>query len=732
MAETSVQFKIGGMACSFCVESLRKAYLRLDGVSEVNISLAHEQALIRYDPERLDKVTLRQVLLDLGYTVRDPNKVKAFEEQQAELALHWRRLMVGAGLTGAAVVEMVIMWLGSAPYWFVWLSLALALVTMFGPGGHILKKAWQSLRRGIFNQHVLLEFGAFAGLGGGLLGLVLPAFPVVAFFNVAVFITSYHILSGWAANEMRARASRSISKLLALRPDTAHRAGVDGAEEEVFTSELQVGDHLRVRPGENIPVDGRVLEGRSAVNESIVTGESLPAEKQPGSEVIGGSINQTGTLLIEATAVGEAGFLQQVAHQIEEARAMAPGIIRLTDRILKLYVPVVLGFAVLALVIWIPGAWLITGTPNVTRAIFAMLAVLVMGYPCALGMATPLALIRGGGMAAERGILMRAGEAFQIMGDIDTIVLDKTGTLTRGEPTVVAVNIDSPGNEATVLRLAGAVEQFSEHPLAHAVVACALAHSTDLPGAKDFQSTSGGGVTGRVEGHTILAGSPVFLSEQGIVIESGRHWIDEQSAQGRTVIGLAVDGRAAGWLALADELKPESRQVIAALKARGLTPVLLTGDDPRTARAIADVAGIAEVIAQAKPDQKAERIRHLQRQGHRVAMVGDGINDAPALTQADVGIAIGSGTDIAIESADVVLTGPRLEALPEMFVIGISSYRKTVQNLSLAFIFNGVGVPLAVTGLVSPIWAMFAMVASVSIILTNSFAGRLAAGGKER
>ncbi|MGQ0549643.1 MAG: heavy metal translocating P-type ATPase [Armatimonadota bacterium] len=723
-----LQLKIGGMACSFCVASITKAVGRHEGVREVNVSLAHEEVLIEYDAARVSPTQLKQTLLDLGYTVRDPRKVRSFEEEETELRQERNNLLLAAAFSAVAVGTMVLMWLTVLPMpeampFVSWLMPALALSTIFGPGWRILTMAWASLRRGILNQHVLLEFGAFAGLLGGFLGYIVPTFPLPDFFGVAVFITTYHLLSGYVSLLVRTRSSQAVRKLLALVPPTA-RVVRNGREEEVPIEDVQPGDLVRVRPGESIPVDGEVTEGASAVDESLVTGESIPEEKVPGDEVIGGSVNQTGTLVVRVTRAGEESFLQQVARQVEEARALKPGILVLVDRVLQVYVPAVLAFASAAILIWTIGAWLMTGSPDWTRAVFAALAVLVMGYPCALGMATPLAMIRGGGMAAERGILMRSAEAFQVLKDVKKVILDKTGTITIGKPAVVEV--EALGHDPQqILRLAAAAESPSEHPLARAVVVAAEAQHLQIPAAADFQAVPGKGVTASVDGYHITVGNQRFVEAAGIDLAPAHEKLTAMQQAGHTVVVVAVDSRPAALIAIADQLKPDAREAIERMRGLGLEPVMLTGDNPRTARAVAEHVGIEEVHAQVLPQEKAAKVRELQRQGYRVAMVGDGINDAPALMQADVGIAIGAGTDIAIESADVVIIGERLGAVVDAYLIGKASYRKTVQNLTLAFTFNGIGVPLAVTGLVHPVWAMVAMVASVSTVLTNSFGGRL-------
>ena len=732
-----LQLKIGGMSCSFCVASIEKAMGRMNGVHRVSVNLAHEEALIEYEPAKVAPDRLKEILLELGYTVRDAKKVRTFEEDEAELRSQRDNLLLAAGFTVIALGAMVLAWLGVLPMgrggivWFAvsWLMTTLALVTVFGPGWHILTMAVAGLRRGILNQHVLLEFGAFAGLVGGVTGYVDERFPLQDFFAVAVFITTYHLLSGYVSLLVRTRSSQAVRKLLALVPPTA-RVVRDGREEEIPIEQVRTGDLVRIRPGESVPVDGDVAEGTSGVDQSLVTGESLPVDKGPGDAVIGGSINQTGTLLVRVAKVGEESFLQQVARQVEEARALKPGILVLVDRVLAVYVPAVLGFAGLAVLIWTLGAWIVNGTPDWTRATFAALAVLVMGYPCALGMAMPLALIRGGGMAAEHGILMRSAEAFQVLKDVKKVVLDKTGTITRGKPSVACVVAVNGYEKHEVLRLAAGAEASSEHPLARAVVQFMEHEGVPVPPASDFQAVPGKGITATVDGRRLAVGSPGFIEGEDVDTAPVRERVTALQEAGNTVVLAAVDGRPAGIIAIADQIKPDAREAVERMRAAGLEPVILTGDNARTARAVARRVGIEDYRAEVLPQDKAGVVRDLQQQGYRVAMVGDGINDAPALMQADVGIAIGADTDIAIESADVVLIGERLGGVVDAYYIGKASYRKTVQNLSLALAFNGIGVPLAVTGLLPPVWAMLAMLLSVSTVLTNSFAGRLLPGAR--
>ncbi|GGX86494.1 haloacid dehalogenase [Litchfieldella qijiaojingensis] len=730
----SLQLKIGGMSCSFCSNAIERGLGREKGIEEVHVSLAHEEALIRFRPDETDETRIKNVLHSLGYIVRDPRKVGAFDEQLELKRKERNDLISAASLALVMFAAMVAMWLDlwQMQDWHAWTAWAFATYVFVWNGRRIIRMAWGAARRGITNQHVLLSVGAIGAFIGGLLGAPVPllgwygfvGFPPVDFFGVVVFLTTYHLLSGYVALVVRTKASESVRRLLEMQPPTA-RVVRNGGEEDVAIETVMVDELVRVRPGDRVPVDGVVEDGTSVVDQSIVTGEPIPEEKQAGYEVIGGSVNQTGTLLIRVTRTGEDSFLRQVARHVEEAKAMKPGIIVLVDRVLLYYVPAVLGISAASLLFWgfAPLAW--AGNMQWVTAIYAGVTVLVMGYPCALGMATPLALIRGGGMAAERGILMRSGEAFQILKDITHVVLDKTGTITEGKPRLVAVEAVSDLGRDEVLRLAAGAEAASEHPLARAIVDAAEERALEMPEAGDFQATAGQGIEATVEGRRILVGTSRFLRSRDVDVSPAQEVLDRHEAQAHTAVLVSIAGAVAGVLAIADAVKPDAKDAIAELKRRGITPVMLTGDNERTARAVAAAVEIDEVHAQVVPQDKAARVRGLQEQGARVAMVGDGINDAPALMQAHVGIAIGAGTDIAIESSDVVLIGERLGAVPEAITIGGMSYRKTVQNLWLAFFFNGVGVPTAATGVVHPSWAMAAMAASVTLVLANSFGGRV-------
>jgi heavy metal translocating P-type ATPase len=423
--------------------------------------------------------------------------------------------------------------------------------------------------------------------------------------------------------------------------------------------------------------------------------------------------------------LGKESFLQKIIHNIEEARALKPSIIQLVDRVLKYYVPGVLLFTGLALLIWTVGSWAVLGEWDFTKALFSALAVLVMGYPCALGMATPLALAHGGGKAAKKGVLIRSGEVFQILKDITTVVFDKTGTLTSGKPEVVHIEPLKDMELNEFVAIAASLEESSEHPLGKAIVNYAKEKNIALLKTSHFQSVSGKGVTAILEGKAYSIGKPAFIAGDGADLTSIQDKLAQQAKLGRTVIVVAQYQELLGYIALADTVKEDAGRTIAQLKEKGLEVVMLTGDNEETAKAVADQVGIDNIEANVLPQDKMQAIRKLQNDKRKVIMIGDGINDAPALTQANVGIAIGAGTDIAIEAADVVVMGSKLQNVVDAYTIGKLAYKKTVQNLILAFSFNGIGVPLAVSGIVSPYWAMIAMVASVSTVLINSFAGTI-------
>src|SRR6058998_2502102 len=548
-----------------------------------------------------------------------------------------RRAVLGtAGFSAVAALVLGTKALSVVEPAVAWIIGGFGVFVVFWLARHFLRMAFQSIRRGILNQHVLLEFGALAGLVGGVLGLILrrPDYPTAQFFAVTVHIVNYHIFSEWLSLLVKTRSSQAVKRLLDLQPDTALVVRGD-REIEVGIEEVRVGDLVRVRPGARVPVDGRVMAGHSAVDESLVTGEPMPVEKMEGDAVIGGSINGLGTVLIRVTAVGAETFLQQVVRHVEDARALKPGILHLVDRILRVYAPAVLILSALSFIWWTAGLWWLTGQPELERAVFAALSVLVMGYPCAVGIAAPLSIVRGAGEAADQGIIMRTGEAFQAFRLVTRLVLDKTGTLTVGRPMLTETL--AVGDPDELLALAAAAEAASEHPLARAILDAALDRRYRVPAVEDFEAVAGRGVSARVDGRRVLVGRAAYLQENGVDVSTLRQRIGELEAAGQTVVVIGRERELLGAISFGDELREDAVAAVAAMKAAGVVPVLVTGDNEGAARRAALAAGIEEVHAGVLPGEKAEIVRRLQQQG-RVAMVGDGINDAPALMQADVGI----------------------------------------------------------------------------------------------
>jgi Cu+-exporting ATPase len=768
-----IRARIGGLHCSLCTGTIEKALGRRPGVDKVAVSLTHEQALIEYNPSVARAEDLLQTLKDIGYTISDPRKLRPFDEEERALVRERGRFLTALTMSTAAMglagypVDSAWFWLcvfsiaSLVAFSFVvlrsygllqafvgsallavfgagiyalqlrdafgavtpWLAGALAVFLILGVGLHIVRMAVAALRRGILNQHVLVEFGAFAGLAGGAIGLTFhpPNYPTTAFFSVAVMVLTYHIFSEWLSLIVKTRSSHAVKKLLDLEPDVAHVVK-GGKEQEVPLESVRVGDLVRIRPGERVPVDGQVESGESDVDESLVTGEPLPVEKGLGDRTLSGSLNGHGTLLVRVTVVGEESFLRQVIRSVEDARALKPGLLHLVDRVLQIYTPFVLLTAAGATAFWLLAPLVVGSSPDLQRAMFAGLSVLVMGYPCAVGISAPLSIVRGAGEAAERGVLMRTGEAFQALRRVQRVVFDKTGTLTEGRPAVRQI-APLTSSEQELLTLAAAVEAGSEHPLARAVVEEAFNRGIALPEVQRFEAVPGKGVRASLGDASLMVGNPSFLAPEAVDVESHRTRINELEARGLTVIGVAREGVLLGLLALGDALRPDVADTVRRLHALGIRTSLITGDNEQAARHFAHAAGIDEVYARVLPAEKATMIRKLQ-EGARVAMVGDGINDAPALMQADVGIAFGSGADIAIESADVIILNKRLGAVLDAYAISRYSYRKIVQNVFLAFLFNGVGIPAAATGLVYPIWGMVAMAASVTAIFINSLWGR--------
>ena len=609
-----------------------------------------------------------------------------------------------------------------------WLGWAVATPVVWWAGWPFFERFWASVVNRSPNMFTLIALGVGAAYLYSAAATIAPQmFPdgfrtggvVQSYFDTAVVVTVLVLLGQVLELRARSRTSSAIKQLLGLAPKTA-RAIHGGVEEDIPLAHVQVGDQLRVRPGERVPVDGTVIEGRGAVDESMVTGESIPVEKEPGSAVTGGTMNTTGSLIMRADRVGNDTLLAQIARMVSEAQRSRAPIQRLADRISAWFVPAVVAVAVIAFV-----AWSVWGpAPRLAFALLSAIAVLIIACPCALGLATPMAIMVGTGRGAAAGVLIRNAEALEQLEKIDTLVVDKTGTLTEGKPSVSAVVPVAPLDEATVLRWAAAVEQASEHPLAAAIVRAARDRGIAITRATQFESVTGKGVRADVDGTPVVLGTPAFLAGLNIDATPLAADADRLRADGQTVMFVASDQRLAGMIAVADRIKDTTREAIDLLHKDGIRLVMLTGDNQTTAAAVARALNIDDVRAEVLPDQKREIVRQLKREGKIVAMAGDGINDAPALAEATVGIAMGTGTDIAMESAAITLLKGDLRGIARARRLSRATMRNIRQNLFLAFVYNAVGVPVAagmlypLTGtLISPIWASAAMtLSSVSVI----------------
>ncbi len=611
-----------------------------------------------------------------------------------------------------------------------WLQLAFATPVVLWAGWPFFERGWQSLVTRNLNMFTLIALGTGAAWSYSVVATLIPdAFPhafrlsggaVAVYFEAAAVITALVLLGQVLELKAREKTSGAIRALLNLAPKTARLIAPDGTEREVPLDEVVIGNRLRVRPGEKVPVDGKVVEGRSAVDESMVTGESMPVTKTVGDTVIGGTLNASGSLVIEAERVGRDTMLARIVALVAEAQRSRAPIQRLADTVAGWFVPAVIAVAILAF-----AAWAIWGPePRFTYALVAAVAVLIIACPCALGLATPMSIMVGVGRGAEVGVLIKNAEALERMEKVDTLVVDKTGTLTEGKPAVTVVLAAAGFDEAQVVRLAASVEKASEHPLAAAVVAAAAARKLALSEAHDFDAPTGKGVLGTVDGKRVALGTARFLREQGVDVSTLEKAADEFRRDGATAIFVGVDGKAAGVLAIADPIKATTQAALAALKADGVRVVMLTGDNQTTAQAIARRLGITEIEAEVLPDAKSAVVEKLKREGRVVAMAGDGVNDAPALAAADVGIAMGTGTDVAIESAGVTLLKGDLNGIVRARRLSEAVMRNIRQNLFFAFIYNAAGVPIAAGVLypafgilLSPIIAAAAMsLSSVSVI----------------
>lgn len=780
METLKVTLPVEGMTCAACQANVQRALTQAPGVQKAAVNLMMHEATVHYDPSATDPARLVEAINDTGYVSRvpaapahagaeDEERERAYEREYKALRLKSiASLLLGSAAMIASMplmgtgehgvhgggdpliawamqvldppIRRVMPWLyGFTPLTIQLGLLASTTVVMAWAGRHFYVRAWKGLRHRTADMNTLIAIGTGAAyvysvaatLWPGLFGAETARADV--YYEAIVIIIALVLLG----NAMEARAkrntTRALRELAKLQPSTA-RVRRDGVEVDVSIADVRSGDLVIVRPGERVPVDGVVRHGAGAVDESMLTGESLPVDKATGDRVIGATVNMSGSLEIEATSLGASSVLARIVTLMKEAQGSQAPIQRLADRISAVFVPVVLSIAVATFAAWM----IVPGQPALSSAVTAAVAVLIIACPCAMGLAVPTAVMVASGRGAAAGVLIKGGEALERLAGVDTIVFDKTGTLTQGTPRVVDVYIDSGWDRHDVLRMVGAVERKSEHPLAKAIVEYVGARLSSpdrraeaRPDAEvavnDFMAVAGKGVFANVDGHSIIVGTQALLAESKVDTATVSGTISAWTARANTVVLAAVDGRVAAAFAIADALRPEAAAVVASLKRRGLRLVMLSGDRRATAEAIAMQAGVAEVIAEVLPDGKVAAIRSLQQGGHTVAMVGDGLNDAPALAQADVGMAMASGTDIAGEAASVTLMRNDLTGVEQALVLARKTMQTMKQNLFWAFIYNVVGIPVAAGVLypafrilLSPILASAAMAFSSVSVVSNS------------
>ena len=727
-----ITLTLGGLHCAACVARVERALTAAPGVELALVNLATRQAKVRFNPQATDLEALTAVVKEAGYEVESAaREQRPPRSPEAEVRQFRRRFLLALILSlpvWACMIPPVEHSLGLSHRAMNLILLILSTPVMFYSGASFFTGAWSAARHRATNMDTLVALGTSAAYGYSAWVTFFPESVAAAghapavYFDTALMIITFILLGRWLEARTRGRASEAIRRLFALAPPSA-RVRRDNQEMEIPLEQVIVGDLVLVRPGEKIPVDGMVVEGSSAVDESMLTGESLPVAKEPGGEVWGATLNQRGFLVFRATRVGEQMVLSQIIRLVEEAQTSKAPIERLVDQVAAIFVPVVMSLAALTFLLWLSFG----PAPALTRAIISMVAVLIIACPCAMGLATPTAVMVGAGRGAELGILMRGGEPLERAYRLTTVVFDKTGTLTRGTPQVTDLHAWEGWSADQVLALAAALEAKSEHPLAEAVTHAAAVKHLILPQVEDFQALPGLGVEARVDGQEVFLGNLAFLAQKHIPTVSLTAPQQEHAREGKTAIFLAVAGKPVGLIAAADTLKPGAAAAVQALQKMGLKILLLSGDTRLTAEAMAKSVGITEVLAEVMPGDKALKVMELQGQGEVVAMVGDGINDAPALAAADVGIALGTGADVAVEAADLTLIRDDLALIPQAIHLSRQMMRIIRQNLFWAFCYNLVALPVA-AGLFYPIWgwtlnpalAAAAMAMSSVSVVTNS------------
>ncbi len=724
-----IRLSIAGMSCAGCVSAVEQSLQAVDGVEEAAVNLGERTATITGNVEAKDLIA---AVKKAGYDAAELRGLEDETEKEilelAEYRKLWKRVVV-AGVIGLTmfVLGMAGVFPGIREAQGLWLFQSLVTFLVLAiVGGHFFKGAWASLRAGRGNMDTLVALGTGTAWVYSTFVIIFPdSVPeqaLHAYFEAAVIIVALVSLGSALETRARGKTSEAIKHLIGLQPDTA-RIIRNGQEMDVPVADIGLEETIRIRPGERIPVDGEIFEGSSHVDESMLTGEPMPVSKKVGDKVFGGTLNTQGSFLMKATNIGADTMLANIIELVRKAQSSKPQIGRLVDKVAAIFVPVVVTIAVISFIVW----YFYGPEPRIAYAVVSAMTVLVIACPCALGLATPISIMVGVGRAAENGILIRNGEALQSASQLDTIVLDKTGTVTEGRPRVTTCQTFNGVDEDNALALAAALEKGSEHPLGQAILNAASDKELDIASVENFHAVTGFGVEADLDGHKLRIGNQKFMLQNDINIDAIEDEFKRLSDQGETAILLAQDDKLIAMLGIADPARADSKQAVARMHEMGLKVIMLTGDNARTAQAVANSVGIDEVIAEVLPQHKTEKVTALQQQGHKVAMVGDGINDAPALAQANVGIAIGSGTDVAIESADIALMRNSLNGVADAISLSRATMRNIKQNLFGAFIYNTLGIPVAAGVLfpfygilLSPIIAAAAMSLSSVTVVTNA------------
>lgn len=709
------EFDITGMTCAACSNRIEKVLNKQPAIQNATVNLSTEVATVDYYPGNMDESDIIERIKKLGYDATLKSEEQS-DRKENELRDKKYKLILSAVLSLPLLLTMLTHLFGiHLPHIFMnpWFQFAFAFPVQFIIGWQFYTGAYKSLRSGSANMDVLVALGTSAAFFYSLYESIkwmrgLTNDPHLYFETSAVLITL--ILFGkYLEARAKSQTTNALSSLLNLQAKDA-RVMRNGKEQLVSIDALQVGDHIIVKPGEKVPVDGVIIKGNSSVDESMLTGESIPVEKHMGDKVIGATMNKNGSFTMEATKVGKDTALQSIVKIVESAQGSKAPIQRMADVISGYFVPIVVGIAILTFIVW-----MLFVKQGFEASLVAAISVLVIACPCALGLATPTSIMVGTGRAAEHGILFKGGEHLERTHEIDTIVLDKTGTITKGEPEVT----DFTGDDRALQYLASS-EQSSEHPLASAIVKYAEAQAVSLEEVSHFEAVPGHGIRTQIDNEDIYVGNRKLMQQYNIEIETFEPNMQLFEAQGKTAMMIAYEGKVQGIVAVQDTVKPSAKDAIDELKAMGIEVIMLTGDNTRTAQAIASEVGIAEVIAEVLPEDKAEKVKALQAQGRKVAMVGDGVNDAPALALSDIGIAIGTGTEVAIEAADVTILGGELTLIPEAIKLSHATIRNVKQNLGFAFGYNVIGIPFAALGLLAPWIAGLAMALSSVSVVSNA------------